>query len=131
MNILQRDLYEMSRSDYIDGEDLEKRLEDIEDEIMDPDGETIMVGADQDLVAERQKLIEIIDEIEGYAEDKVRHTYLYADHYFPAYAEEFAYDIGAAQRESSWPPIDWAKAAEQLKQDYTSIEIEGREFWYR
>ncbi|MCR4331055.1 MAG: hypothetical protein NUV49_04230 [Patescibacteria group bacterium] len=55
------------------------------------------------------------------------------DDYFTEYAEETAYDIGAVDRNANWPVmfIDWDAAAEALKQDYLTIELEGNTFYYR
>lgn len=130
MKTYTEDLHDLARSDYINGQDLEDRLEDIEGDILDDDG-AVLPDADPDLVIERGLLIDIIDEIEGYSEERVRNTVLYADHYFPTYAQQFAEDIGAVDRDVRWPPIDWKKAADELKQDYTSIDVDGYEFWVR
>lgn len=56
-----------------------------------------------------------------------------ADDYFEAYAEQFADDIGAIDRNATWPNtyIDWTAAADALQQDYTSVEYDGRTYWYR
>lgn len=58
---------------------------------------------------------------------------LIADSYFETYAEDLANDIGAIDRDAKWPlsHIDWAAAAEDLKQDYTSIDFDGITFWMR
>ena len=56
-----------------------------------------------------------------------------ANHHFRAYAEQLAEDIGALNRDVGWPQeyIDWDAATNALKQDYTSIDIAGTEYWYR
>ena len=57
-----------------------------------------------------------------------------AEHNFAEYAEEFAYDVGAIQREDySWPNycIDWDRAAADLKMDYNSVYWEGVEYLVR
>ena len=58
---------------------------------------------------------------------------LIRDDYFTEYAQEFAEDIGNVQRSMSWPCncIDWEKAADQLKQDYISIDFNGETYWGR
>lgn len=58
---------------------------------------------------------------------------LILDSHFKEYAEQFADDIGAVDRNGKWPHncIDWDMAAEELKRDYSSIEIEGNTYWYR
>lgn len=56
-----------------------------------------------------------------------------ADTYFEEYAQELAEDIGAIDRNMNWPAthIDWETAARDLQIDYTSVEIDGNEYWYR
>lgn len=56
-----------------------------------------------------------------------------SDDYFETYAEEFADDIGAIDRNASWPIscIDWEAAADELKMDYSSFEFEGTTWWVR
>ena len=58
---------------------------------------------------------------------------LIKDSYFVEYAQQFAEDIGAIDRNASWPNdcIDWDKAAEELQQDYTSIDFDGETYWVR
>lgn len=58
---------------------------------------------------------------------------LIRDSYFEDYAQELAEDIGAVDREANWPNnfIDWEAAAEALQQDYTSIDFDGEDYWYR
>lgn len=55
------------------------------------------------------------------------------DSYFKDYAMELADDIGAVDANASWPNtyIDWDAAAEALQQDYSSIEYQGIDYWYR
>lgn len=57
---------------------------------------------------------------------------LILDDYFTRYAQELADDIGAVRAEG-WPNdcIDWEQATDQLKMDYTAIEIDGTTYWAR
>lgn len=57
---------------------------------------------------------------------------LILDDYFQTYAQQLADDIGAVKGEG-WPNhcIDWEAAAEELKMDYTAIEIDGTTYWAR
>jgi hypothetical protein len=68
-----------------------------------------------------------VDEASGYGE-----TFI-ADSHFEDYAQELAEDIGAVKRNAEWPYtcIDWKQAAEELKADYTSYEINGSTYWAR
>jgi hypothetical protein len=58
---------------------------------------------------------------------------LIRDSYFEDYAMQLADDIGAIDRNAEWPVncIDWKQAAEQLQQDYSSVNFEGEDYWIR
>lgn len=49
------------------------------------------------------------------------------------HAQELADDIGAIDRNATWPCncIDWDEAAEQLQQDYTEVDFDGVTYWVR
>lgn len=53
--------------------------------------------------------------------------------YFEEYAQDLAEDIGVIDRNAVWPLdcIDWGKAADELKFDYTSVDFDGVEYWIR
>jgi hypothetical protein len=55
------------------------------------------------------------------------------DSYFEDYARELAEDIGAINKSYGWPNycIDWARAARELKIDYTSVDVNGETYWFR
>ena len=54
-----------------------------------------------------------------------------AEHYFEAYAEELAEDVCDMKNARNWPfnHINWEDAADELKNDYSSVEWDGNEFW--
>jgi hypothetical protein len=58
---------------------------------------------------------------------------LIRDSYFTDYAQELAEDCGLVNHESEWPArcIDWDQAADELKQDYFSVDFDGVEYWIR
>ncbi len=58
---------------------------------------------------------------------------LIRDTYFEDYARQTAEDIGALKDANHWPCtcIDWEKAADELKQDYTSVEFGDTTYWIR
>ena len=58
---------------------------------------------------------------------------LIRDSYFKEYAMEYAEDIGAVPTEYTWPVscIDWDQAARELQVDYSTVEIDGIDYWYR
>jgi len=58
---------------------------------------------------------------------------LISESYFRDYAQELAEDIGAVNKNSTWPHycIDWDRAARELQMDYTSVTIDGMTYFYR
>lgn len=51
------------------------------------------------------------------------------------FAEDEAEQLGYFQNcdKNAWPYncIDWREAADQLKDDYSSVEFDGETYWYR
>jgi hypothetical protein len=83
---------------------------------------------------ELKALSDFVAEGENSAEDWTHGATLIRDSYFEDYAQELAEDLnGKAIRDAQWPfsCIDWTKAAEELQQDYTSIEFDGVTYWVR
>jgi hypothetical protein len=75
----------------------------------------------------------LADEASGYAPDWQYGEALIRDSYFTEYAQELAEDIGAVNCDASWPNqyIDWERAADALKADYTSVDFDGVDYWVR
>lgn len=69
----------------------------------------------------------------SYTSDWHHGTSLIADEYFEEYAKQFAEDVGYVKRDVNWPytHINWEAAADELKQDYFSVEYEGTTYWIR
>jgi len=93
---------------------------------------------DEDEAIELAAIKGFLEEVEGCGGDEQWRGDWYpvgfiADTYFEEYAQELAEDIGATNREVSWPHtcIDWEQAARELRQDYSSVEIDGTTYWYR
>jgi hypothetical protein len=82
---------------------------------------------------EYQNLKALQEEAAGYSEDWKDGSTLIRDSYFEDYAREMAEDIGAIGKDLQWPlmHIDWEAAADALKQDYTSVDFDGVEYWVR
>lgn len=83
---------------------------------------------------ELAKLKEFAEEAEGYASDWRHGAPLIHEAYFEDYARELAEDLGDYNSKNArWPHtcIDWAQAAEELKQDYTSVDFDGETYWVR
>lgn len=88
---------------------------------------------DDDVRAELAALESLAEEASDYADDWHYGVALIRDSYFEDYAREFADDIGATDRDAKWPNnhIDWEAAADELRQDYTSVEFYGVTYWVR
>lgn len=109
-----------------------------EDAIADLDGAITdafdaLKAWDEENAAELKALTELADQCEGYADDWKYGATLVRDSYFEDYAQELAEDIGAIDRNASWPYtcIDWERAARELRMDYTSVEFDGVTYWVR
>ena len=88
--------------------------------------------------AELASLLAIMRDLAGYGGDEQWRGDWYPitlirDSYFEDHARELADEIGAVKADASWPNnfIDWDAAANALKMDYTSTEIDGVTYWYR
>jgi hypothetical protein len=117
-----------SNEDIIDVRDVIARFEYIED----------TENPDEEEQAEIDKLKELLDDLLGHGGDEQWRGNWYPvtmirDSYFQEYAEEMADDIGAIDRNATWPCncIDWERAAEELQIDYSSVEFDGETYWYR
>ena len=86
-----------------------------------------------DEVDEYLALRELAEDASGYSADWEHGEQLIRADKFAEFAEELAYDIGAIDRNANWPlsHIDWDAAAEELKQDYTSVDFDGTEYLMR
>lgn len=75
----------------------------------------------------------LADEASGYASDWKYGETLIRDSYFRDYAEQLADDIGAIDRNASWPVncIDWDQAARELQMDYSAVDFDGVTYWIR
>ena len=115
-----------NRQDILDSRDIIARIDELEADEDDQD-------FDEDDHHDLDMLRDLANEASGYSEDWQYGEALIRDSYFTEYAEQVAEDIGAINRDSNWPLccIDWEDAAEQLQQDYTSVDFDGVEYWIR
>jgi len=118
--------------DIIDIRDVIERFEELE-ELKEIDGKL-----DEDDKREFELLVKLLGDIKGYGGDENWRGDWYPitlirNSYFETYAQEFAEDVGAVDRDAKWPNncIDWAKAAEELLIDYSMVEFDGIDYWYR
>lgn len=114
-----------------DSRDVIKRIEELKSDVDNAllDGEV----PDEEVAEELRVLEEFAKEAEGYTSEWEDGATFIDDSYFEDYARELADDIGAIPSDASWPltHIDWEAAADELKQDYTTVELEGFTFYVR
>jgi hypothetical protein len=123
---------EVSNSqDVIDSRDVIARIEELEG--IDGIEDNIANLIESDEATELVALRDLQDQAEGYCADWTYGATLIRDSYFESYAMELADDLGAIDRGAKWPQtcIDWKRAAEELQQDYTSVDFDGVTYWIR
>lgn len=71
------------------------------------------------------------DALREYGE--MQESALISDSSFVEYAKELAEDIGAVNADATWPNnyIDWERATDALRQDYTTVRFEGTDYLVR
>ncbi len=117
---------------------LDEEADKLTGEIWEADdkGEAIEYGETPDWTEaeheELKALLSLQEEASGAADWSYGET-LIADSYFEEYAEQLAQDIGLVSDTDKWPMtcINWEEAAEELKQDYTSVDFDGETYWIR
>jgi hypothetical protein len=135
--------------DIIDSRNVIARIDELESEIDDLKEQLTELEDDEeeDNEMEIAEISDMLEELEGeldplkaLAEDASCYNAdwrfgetLIRDSYFKEYTMDMAEDIGAIGQKVSWPLdcIDWDQAADALKQDYTSVDFDGEEFWIR
>ena len=113
-----------SDADVLDSRDIIARIEELEDdEDLDADARVEL--------AELRALAKQGEDLDDWEHGLC----LVRDSYFKRYAQELAEDCDYINGDagSRWPYtcIDWEQAAEELKQDYTSLEYDGVTYWAR
>lgn len=123
-------------ADIIDIRDIIERVEKLESECHEWDDN--IPSEDFEAWNELNTLTAILNELEGNGGDEQWRGDWYPltlirESYFQDYAKELAEDIGAVNKDATWPNncIDWKQAARELQYDYTSTEIDGVTYFYR
>lgn len=129
---------EISNSDdVIDVRDVIARVEYLADTLDGRSDEEL----DADWQPEQQELIvlsELLEELRGNGGDEQWRgdwypLLLVRDSHFRDFAQQEAEDLDLVKSDARWPYtcIDWEEAAEELKQDYLTVEFDGITYWYR
>lgn len=114
--------------EFATSEEAEQYLNEVDPERRSP----LTITEYEDESEELRNLLELKDQVD-HGEWQSGAT-LIADRYFADYAREYAEDIhGSAVRDAAWPftHIDWDEAADDLRQDYTSVDYGGETYWVR
>lgn len=124
-----------NRDNIIDSRDVIARIEELEGELLNEDGEIDQDnedGAYRDAASELGSLQRLADEA-GHSPDWQYGETLIRDSYFEDYAQELAEDIGDIDRDARWPHncIDWERAARELQMDYSAVDFDGVTYWIR
>lgn len=121
-------------ADLIDSRDVIERIKELEEEKADylSESPSIHTPWTEDDEEELTKLKALAEDADCCGDWKDGAT-LISDDYFEDYARELAEDIGAIERVGRWPTnhIDWEEAADELKQDYMSVEFGSTTYWIR
>jgi hypothetical protein len=134
-------------ADVLDIRDLIERFEELESEQEDLKGEWDGLSEldapaeylewEKENGEELDQLREILEELAGNGGDEQFRgdwypVTLIEDDYFTEYAQELVSDIGDVPRDiPSYIVIDWEATANNIKGDYTSIDIGANTYWYR
>ncbi len=128
--------------DIIDSRDVIVRIEELKAELRDAaltdDGWVLLYTEDCDSIDMDDEYEELLA-LKALAEEAenvcqwVDGETLIRDTYFKEYAEQYADDIGAVGTENQWPlnHIDWEAAADDLQQDFSSVDFDGVQYWVR
>jgi hypothetical protein len=111
--------------DFFDSRDMQERIDELEG--------IAVIDRDEDEQEELDKLYAFKEEVADDLEFDSGITFISED-YFEDYAEEMLKDIGALPAELPGyisNNIDWEGVADELKVDYTTIELGGVTYYYR
>ena len=82
-----------------------------------------------DIEEELKTLNDIKDDVDFGFNDGVT---LIRESYFEEYCEELLVDVGDLPRNIPWYiVIDWEKTADNIKQDYSIVDFDGIDYYYR
>jgi hypothetical protein len=115
---------------YSSARDLEKRIEEIDDELSQWDeketNDALMAGDGDGIKALREEKLELEETLDQIGRDAT----LLVDSGLVHYAQDTAEGMSGVDLDQ-WPfnCIDWERAAEALQSDMTTIEIDGETYY--
>lgn len=135
--------------DVIDSRDVIARIEELEETINDikeahqldledwknNEGKNEEDKPEMPDISEEEEELKILQDLQDEANRSPDWPYgesLIRDSYFVDYVEELVKDIGDIPRNiPHYIEIDWDKTADNIKQDYMSVDFDGIEYWIR
>lgn len=132
----------MNTTDIIDSRDLLKELRDLlEDSTYDYEDDPSDTDAWLALDSDDKERVEALRDVLGALPESTVDSLhgnswgctLVSEDSFTDYARELAEEVGAVSGDGQWPLsfIDWEAAADALKQDYTTVELDGTTYYAR
>jgi hypothetical protein len=126
-------LDDLDSDDFVEVSAFEQAEEDAKDALVTAQA-NVKDWDESDEGQELAKLKAFAEEAESSSSDWTYGATLIHEDYFEDHARELAEDLGYYNSKNErWPYtcIDWAQAAEELKQDYTSVDFDGETYWVR
>ena len=126
------DLEDLKGDDTIDSQDLIAALESY-DEAIEEDNDTYSDEEKAEIKKTYGELAEEVRQLDGCVPDWVYGATMIHEDHFTEYAQDFADGIGAYDHDAPWPlnHIDWEAAANELRNDYTTISYAGHDYLVR
>lgn len=122
--------------DVIDSRDIIARIDEMELEYGPEDGDsidTIHLGKmDDDERFEYAALLDLRDAVNEISSEWDDGVTLIHEDYFEAYVEELVTDCGYLSTDlPDFIKIDWAETADNIRVDYSSVTLNGNDYWVR
>ena len=122
--------------DVIDSRDIIARIDEMELEYGPEDGDSIdtihLEKMDEDERFEYAALLDLRDAINEISSEWDDGVTLIHEFYFEAYVEELVTDCGYLSADlPGFIKIDWAETADNIRVDYSSVTLNGNDYWVR
>ena len=126
-----------NQQDVLDSRDIIERIDELEKELgIEP--ETVInemteeeMGDNAESYEELQTLRDLAEEGEQYGDWKHGEP-LIRESYFTDFTEELVKDFGYIAKDfPCWIAVDWEKTAENVMQDYTTLDFGGVDYYIR
>lgn len=115
--------------DYLNSSDIIARINELEGELFDED-KNLVEGYDHEEFQEYENLKVINDEGEKYIEDWTYGATLVSEDAWVDYATDYIQEAyyGVTWTDFPYSHMDWEAAADELREDYYEIEIDGETY---